>query len=549
MLKNIIKIIRIAVCAFISTYTLTVYSESIEDWPNHHEYDGVPYINVFKDLFSSSPQDFSRMELGLLKCDIDSDKLSRLSGINEDAVGSQYSSLENTSVSVDVDVDELFLMSTAEGCQEFKSTSLERTADKSVEYYQVPSSYIHPFIIYADYSTEIEMSQEINGEDYDTEINLSMVSYSLYRRAKKPHIKGMNREILVISDYGGDSAGKVQYTMNLVADGDKGQGLLNLVLSRHDLTGDFVNSIMAIEKLNSGGNRIVSIGNASFSDIHDGKMHGLMINENYLYRTDKAQNPLSYSCHDMGEAINVFKVSGFECIEKTDADIGKQDVYVSQLYQYELDRKRIEEESLAKLAEIKAGTDKAGLENSLAYIFDSSNENKQTAEQLALQKKKDEFIQKQKNSKCGLSNENWVYLGSQCENGLATGDGESEDKQGLLFKGKFSQGKRTSGEIHQNGEMIFSGNFKQDKPDGNAICLHEGEYEECRFFRGKRIDTLYKLRKENSKNLAKMEALQKENQYTAQSNTKQDSGSNILVDAVEKEAAKRAASFIFDSFF
>lgn len=68
-------------------------------------------------------------------------------------------------------------------------------------------------------------------------------------------------------------------------------------------------------------------------------------------------------------------------------------------------------------------------------------------------------------------------------------------------------------------------------------------------FRGKRIDALYKIRKENSKNLARMQEMQKENQLASESNSKQGSGSNILVDAVEQEAAKRAATFIFDSLF
>lgn len=134
---------------------------------------------------------------------------------------------------------------------------------------------------------------------------------------------------------------------------------------------------------------------------------------------------------------------------------------------------------------------------------------------------------------------------------MANGKGSAVDRQGLAFEGTFKAGRRVKGDIHQNGQMIFSGDLKDDKPDGSAICLFEGEYEECRFFRGKRIDTLYKIRKENAKNLAKMEKIQQENAMapSRDNSANQSDGSNVMVDALEREATKRAASFIFDQLF
>lgn len=48
-----------------------------------------------------------------------------------------------------------------------------------------------------------------------------------------------------------------------------------------------------------------------------------------------------------------------------------------------------------------------------------------------------------------------------------------------------------------------------------------------------------------------MEALQKENAMAAShgGNSDNGGGSNVMVDALEKEATKRAASFIFDQLF
>ena len=62
------------------------------------------------------------------------------------------------------------------------------------------------------------------------------------------------------------------------------------------------------------------------------------------------------------------------------------------------------------------------------------------------------------------------------------------DWQGLNFIGTFKKGQGVKGEIHQNGNIIFSSSLSNDKPDGNAICFYEGEYEECRFFKAKRKD-------------------------------------------------------------
>lgn len=155
-----------------------------------------------------------------------------------------------------------------------------------------------------------------------------------------------------------------------------------------------------------------------------------------------------------------------------------------------------------------------------------------------------EFSKVLKASKCNLKNENWAYLKGNCKNGFADGQGSSINREGIKFIGVFKSGERVKGDITQGDEMIFSGVFLNDKPNGNGICLFEGEYEECRFFRGKRIDTLYKIRKENAKNLTQMEKLKH-----GRDQNLQHLKNNVMIDALEEEATKRAASFIFDKLF
>lgn len=180
---------------------------------------------------------------------------------------------------------------------------------------------------------------------------------------------------------------------------------------------------------------------------------------------------------------------------------------------------------------------------------DSSNEPKITEYQ---ENQRQEHIKDlQAKAKCNLVNDKWAYTGDACMDGLAHGEGSAEDIKGLKFVGVFEAGLRIKGEIHHNGEMIFSGKLEDDKPSGDAICLHEGEYEECRFFRGKRIDSLYKMRKENAKLEEKIAAMQSQQQksYQHASATQDSSMVDYAGDAIKKEGMKRTAEFLFDQLF
>ena len=146
------------------------------------------------------------------------------------------------------------------------------------------------------------------------------------------------------------------------------------------------------------------------------------------------------------------------------------------------------------------------------------------------------------NASCKVNNKNWAYIGENCSNGLAHGEGSAQDTKGLTFVGTFAEGMRIEGEILQDGNMIFSGKLVDDKPDGNAICFYEGEYEECRFYKGKRIDTLYKIRIENAK-------IKHENSTKYANAAPSNDITDQAVNSISKEAMSQAASFIFDSLF
>ena len=158
------------------------------------------------------------------------------------------------------------------------------------------------------------------------------------------------------------------------------------------------------------------------------------------------------------------------------------------------------------------------------------------------------FASTKKAEPCKLKNPNWAYTGKSCKNGYADGQGSAEDIKGLKFIGTFAKGHRIKGEIHQAGNMIFSGDLVDDKPNGSAICLHEGEYEECRYYKGKRIDTLYKIRRENTKMRVEM-AKNSKPQVMSYSGAKETGITDYASDAMQREASDRASNFIFDQLF
>jgi len=94
--------------------------------------------------------------------------------------------------------------------------------------------------------------------------------------------------------------------------------------------------------------------------------------------------------------------------------------------------------------------------------------------------------------------------------------------------------------------MISDGELVDDKPNGSAICLYEGEYEECGFYKGKRIDTLYMMRLENANMQQQMARMQKGNSDSGRQS--KDAG-EYAMDAIKEEGVKRAADCIFDKLF
>lgn len=520
----------------------SVHSELIHQWPDVDGIDLAPLQQRFIEVYEAEPTNLDHLIQGFQTCSIDKSKLAKLSNINQEAMESVHLNNQDVSVKIKLDVKTLTLASTQEGCEALATTRLERVPNTYLKYFQVNAEFKHSFLIHSEYQQESNMIIEISGKEHESKTNSQLKIYALYTVPKQPINPLYPKENYYFTRTKTDYIDMTSYTMSLSPLVTNSNNLTSLEISRSFEADKITNHIVLKKQTKNNKPYIQIIGNNTYMSLLDSELDGLMITDNYSYATDKNQAPYSTSCHTLGKRINVFKkIDVNRCQEVSDDQIGLPDVYVDVIYKIRLDAKQ-------KLA----ATDAENLR--ISQVKQSKNyANEQQIQLKKLQQKSAyaAFQKQQNDAKCSLNNHNWAYLGESCLEGLADGEGRSVNRQGLTFIGTFKAGNRITGDIQQDGEMIFSGDFKQDKPNGSAICLFEGEYEECRFFRGKRIDSLYKIRKENAKNLAKMEQIQAEQQHNQPAASQQNNNrqSNIVVDAIKKEGAKKAASFIFDQLF
>jgi hypothetical protein len=174
------------------------------------------------------------------------------------------------------------------------------------------------------------------------------------------------------------------------------------------------------------------------------------------------------------------------------------------------------------------------------------------------------------NQACRLNAGEWIYLSKSCHKGLAHGQGEAiNDAKNLKFIGQFKQGERTIGELYVNNQLMYDGPIKSGRPHGAGTCIHEGEPEECKYYKGKRTDVLYKQRLEfvkQRKLMASSEARINQSlkssekriddrlsDFKTQTTQRNSNGGNSFgdyaLDAAKKKGASMATDALFDALF
>lgn len=128
--------------------------------------------------------------------------------------------------------------------------------------------------------------------------------------------------------------------------------------------------------------------------------------------------------------------------------------------------------------------------------------------------------------KCRVKHKGWVYIDKSCTGSYANGAGRAvyEDRE-HSFKGTIRNGVFTTGEYLKNGELLFDGAFSNGTPNGNGICVYKNEPEECKFYQGKRVDSLFKHRQE----IMAMEARQKKEMDKLRSEIKNSNNQRVYI--------------------
>lgn len=116
-------------------------------------------------------------------------------------------------------------------------------------------------------------------------------------------------------------------------------------------------------------------------------------------------------------------------------------------------------------------------------------------ENAAIRREEQKFASLKKSQKCQLKEQKWFYHSSTCKKGLAHGKGLAVHRNGQLkFEGVFKKGIRISGLLSHGGTPMYDGPVSVGRPDGIGICFHQSEPEECKYYKGKRVDVIYKQR-------------------------------------------------------
>jgi len=166
-----------------------------------------------------------------------------------------------------------------------------------------------------------------------------------------------------------------------------------------------------------------------------------------------------------------------------------------------------------------------------------------------------EFVTNLKaNQACTLHEDKWIYLSQECLGNLAHGTGKAKTMTGLYFVGDFENGYRVNGEIFANNILMYDGNLKDGRPHGSGVCMNKGEPEECKYYKGKRIDVLFKQRIEFAKQteiLNKQQKLieAKLSSMSAHPPSQSPTGEDMLMSAMKKKAAEKAMGMLFDQLF
>ncbi|UXD86435.1 hypothetical protein [Thalassolituus hydrocarboniclasticus] len=101
----------------------------------------------------------------------------------------------------------------------------------------------------------------------------------------------------------------------------------------------------------------------------------------------------------------------------------------------------------------------------------------------------------QASSQCALQEPDWFWISGECPQGVAQGEGIARNTEGNEFRGRVTDGRLVQGKWLENNRIVYDGGFAEGLRHGDGICLHEGAYEPCRYYRNDRVDDVFVQRR------------------------------------------------------
>jgi hypothetical protein len=154
--------------------------------------------------------------------------------------------------------------------------------------------------------------------------------------------------------------------------------------------------------------------------------------------------------------------------------------------------------------------------------------------------------------KCAMGSLEWTFIEGSCKNKLAHGKGVAVTLDGNRFEGEFTLGMFSEGQYFETDELVYDGPYQNDLPHGLGICLFEGAFEECKQYKGQRIDPLYKQRQYMRSEMGSMKqelaqlrraVYSSARSHASSSNSSSGSGKySYLADLNSKDDVKRTVS-------
>lgn len=160
---------------------------------------------------------------------------------------------------------------------------------------------------------------------------------------------------------------------------------------------------------------------------------------------------------------------------------------------------------------------------------------------------------------CIITDTAWKTANTQCKNGFIEGQATAFHSNGKLkFEGLFEKGSMVEGMIYFQNKPFFLGKIVNHEMHGDGICYFKDKPEACTYYKGDRIDAIYKLRFLMRQQLLAIQAMvgaQMQQQAHMQSTYQSapvDQGSNIgsqIGGKLMDKAAEKAIDAILNNFF